>query len=133
MPVKLEYEDVKVIFEQHGCKLISDSYINNTQKLKYIAKCGHNYELSYSSFNKSLSKKCKECSIVERDKIFQNKYSMKSFKKTIRLMETYYKRTLRYRDDYLPENYEKTKKCLKCKKTKTIKARTVDCFIGKNW
>jgi hypothetical protein len=115
MPKKLEYEDVKNTFVENGCKLISDSYINSKQKLSYIAKCGHTDEKLFDNFKRSLSKNCIKC--IDHSKNFE-KIHYKTFKKNKSLMETYYPRSLKYRDDYLPENYNKTIVCWDCKETK---------------
>lgn len=51
------YEFMKSQFESKNCKLsytekeFEDYYINNKQKLKYIASCGHDNEVSWKNFN----------------------------------------------------------------------------------
>jgi hypothetical protein len=39
MPAKLTIQNVRKIFEEAGCKLISDKYYNNKTKLQFICSC----------------------------------------------------------------------------------------------
>jgi len=112
MPVKLTYEHVKETFEKNGCKLLTTEYVNGKQKLEFRALCGHNEKMLFDNFKRSKSKKCSKC----RRK--PNKELVYTFEKTRLLMETRYEKTLKYRDDFLPENYDKQLTCWDCKKTK---------------
>lgn len=56
---RLSYEYVKNYFEENGCKLLTDTYINSNQKLKYICNCGMESEIIFSSFK--TGRRCKEC------------------------------------------------------------------------
>lgn len=55
----LSYEEVKYLFEEKGCALISETYENNRKKLKYICICGQVSETSLKSFRQS--GRCREC------------------------------------------------------------------------
>lgn len=65
MPPKLTFKQVKDIFEKEGCKLVSDEYINNKQKLKFICKCHIDdeepsvYEILFCNFQSGT--RCKDC------------------------------------------------------------------------
>jgi len=44
------YEYIKSYFEQHGCKLLSEIYINNNTKLEYICVCGTTSWIPFRQF-----------------------------------------------------------------------------------
>jgi hypothetical protein len=56
---KFSLEQVTKIFEENGCKLLSDSYINSQQVLDYICKCGRKSKIRYTNFRKG--KRCRQC------------------------------------------------------------------------
>lgn len=76
---KNSYEDIKKVFEENNCKLISKTYINNNEKLKYIAQCGHTNEVSYGKFQSGVGRVCNKCSksiVYKYDyvrEVFENK------------------------------------------------------------
>jgi len=45
-----EFVEIPKIFEENGCKLISDKYISNDKKLKYICECGRESEITLANF-----------------------------------------------------------------------------------
>jgi len=57
---RLTYEQVKKVFEDAGCTLLTESYKNTREKLVYKCKCGLVAESSYKNF--IVSKQCKYCS-----------------------------------------------------------------------
>ena len=61
--IKYTYEQVKEIFSKEGCELLSTSYENCKQKLKYKCPNGHNHEITLDKF---INKKdrCPYCNIV---------------------------------------------------------------------
>jgi len=58
---KLDFNEVKIFFENNGCELISPEkdYVGWKSKLKYICKCGKVLKKSYYSFSHRI--KCREC------------------------------------------------------------------------
>lgn len=60
------YEEVKQIFENSGCILISEEYTGCKVKLEYIASCGHRHFTTLDIFVNSGTKikLCKECSKI---------------------------------------------------------------------
>ena len=52
-------EIVTEIFKNNGCKLLSDKYINATNKLKYICSCGNESSINLSNFLNG--ERCKNC------------------------------------------------------------------------
>ena len=63
MPTKYTLEYVKKYFEENDCKLLETEYINQLQKLKYIASCGHNHIICFKSFLKKSGLKCRKCAL----------------------------------------------------------------------
>ena len=55
------YEQVKTIFEENGCKLLDTEYKNSKSKLRYIAQCGHEHEITLDNFRAGKGRLCKEC------------------------------------------------------------------------
>ena len=88
MPAKLTYNKVKQFFTDNNCKLITKNYINNKQKLEYIASCDHHNiaTLTYIKFYKQF--KCKKC--------FKIKINNRTFKCLIKKMNKEFGRCLKY-------------------------------------
>ena len=57
MPTKYTLEQVKNIFEENKCLLITETYDNQLGKLNYLASCGHNNTISFKSFVKGKGRK----------------------------------------------------------------------------
>ena len=58
---KLTYGEVKKIFEDSDCELLSNTYINSKFKLNFIAKYGHEDSCTYQCFRKRDTKRCLRC------------------------------------------------------------------------
>ena len=62
---RLEHEVVKNFIEQEsksGCKLLSDKYTNNRSLLTIKCKCGNEFNVSFSQFKNTKSKRrCDDC------------------------------------------------------------------------
>lgn len=56
---KLTYEEVKGYIESFGYKLISDTYVNNSSKLKILCEEGHIFYMGYNDFKQG--KRCPKC------------------------------------------------------------------------
>lgn len=68
---KFDYDYVKKYFEEQGCKLISTEYKNWRDKLKYIARCGHENEITFSKFrNQEQGRLCRPCSRPKKEQHF---------------------------------------------------------------
>jgi hypothetical protein len=61
---QLEYDYIKKCFEEHGCVLLENKYINSLQKLRYICFCGEEAVTIFHRFIKSGC--CKKCSLEKR-------------------------------------------------------------------
>ena len=72
MPKKLTYNYVKKIFEEGGCELLSDEYVNNITKLKYKCSCGEMSEISFSNFKRG--SRCRECGYKKNAKNQKHTY-----------------------------------------------------------
>jgi hypothetical protein len=53
----LEY--VKSYFEEQGCELLEEKYINNKTKMKYICSCGNISKITFDHFKRG--HRCNEC------------------------------------------------------------------------
>jgi uncharacterized protein with PIN domain len=60
MGTKYKLEEVKNVFEENNCKLLSDSYVNNHTKLNYICECGNEAEITFKMFLRG--QRCMKCS-----------------------------------------------------------------------
>ena len=86
------FEEVEKFFSDNGCKLIYDKtqfesiYKNCESKLKYISKCGHEYETTYSIFKSGKARNCKECTLKlmgEKSSKLQNNKSQTNYEDDI--------------------------------------------------
>jgi hypothetical protein len=82
--IKLTYKCVNQIFQDKGCILKSETYINCAEKLEYVALCGHINNISLSNFRIGGGLNCPSCVVENRktqqkftinqvDKIFTDK------------------------------------------------------------
>lgn len=58
---KFTYEFVKKTFADRGCELLETEYHNDRQKLRYIAKCGHERESNFNNFRRGKGDLCASC------------------------------------------------------------------------
>ena len=63
MPIKYTFEQVKNTFIQNNCILLDNEYINQLQKINYIASCGHTNITMFKQFVKGVGIKCKNCAL----------------------------------------------------------------------
>jgi len=71
-------EEVQKIFEENGCKLISDKYISNDKKLKYVCECGRESEINLSRF--LFGGRCRDCGL---EKAWKTKFDRYEYGKNI--------------------------------------------------
>ena len=123
MPQRYSYDDVKNIFETNHCVLISTNYKNSEEKLEYIGACGHNNKISLKLFLRKKHKVCINCSNlgVYRKQSNVQSITKYNFNKVKELMEQKIEQTMKYRNDFLPENYHRTLTCWDCKETKPFR------------
>lgn len=50
MVKRLKYEDVKKVFEERGCTLLSEVYVKSKDKLSFICTCGRTSEIAFDKF-----------------------------------------------------------------------------------
>jgi Zn finger protein HypA/HybF involved in hydrogenase expression len=62
---RLIIEEVREYFKSQDCELLSNEYINAHNKLKYIAQCGHENEITYNSFQQGGGVLCPKCAKQE--------------------------------------------------------------------
>lgn len=59
----LGYEVIKTAFESEGCKVLNAGFRTNTDKVRYVALCGHENVSDYSHFiGQRLGRVCNVCS-----------------------------------------------------------------------
>lgn len=121
MPPRLKYEIVRQYYSDNNCKLISTEYFTKKHKLDFIAECGHNDNCSFAHYQLRQTNKCIDC--ISPFYMNNNRDYMqpRSFKKIQRIMERKFNHSLKYRNDFLPENYNQIINCWDCKKTKNRK------------
>jgi hypothetical protein len=65
-------EEVRKIFEENGCILLSTEYKQASQKLKYICECGNESEITFNHFQSG--ERCKECGRKKLAEQFKHDY-----------------------------------------------------------
>jgi len=63
MPPKYTLIQVQEKFTEKNCVLLSDKYINQKEKLEYIAACGHNNIIIFKDFLNNSGTKCRSCTL----------------------------------------------------------------------
>lgn len=59
---KLTYDYVKQYIESNsGCKLVTQSYTNNAQKLDLVCACGNEFKATFANIHSFKKTKCNEC------------------------------------------------------------------------
>jgi hypothetical protein len=58
-----EIDEVRQMFKDNGCELLSKEYTNRKSKLKYVAQCGHTETIVFDKFLMGHGRKCKKCAI----------------------------------------------------------------------
>lgn len=81
---KTGYDKVKSIVEESGCKLLSETYINQYEEIEIQCKCGEVYKQVFKTFKNSPNKCCDSCRI-EAQKL---KDSIKRFERVKKKVES---------------------------------------------
>lgn len=71
---KYKYKEVKKIFEDEGCILLTKKYINNSQLLDYICSCGNKSSISLTNF--LAGHRCNICGQQKRIETNLQKYGV---------------------------------------------------------
>lgn len=61
MNKKWDINSVREVFQKEGCQLLTENYKNTSQKLQYIASCGHPHEITLENFLSGKGRMCKSC------------------------------------------------------------------------
>lgn len=56
---RLTYEEVRKVFEDNGCVLLSTEYKRSKDKLRYICTCGNESEITFDKFKSG--QRCRNC------------------------------------------------------------------------
>jgi len=62
-PQRFDYESIKKVFEENGCKLLSTEYKNARTHLEYECSCGNRASIIYDSFRRG--HRCRKCGTVK--------------------------------------------------------------------
>ena len=94
--LKLNYEDVKNIIEKENYTLLSEDYINSKTKIKIKHnKCGHEYEVTLSNFNKG--RRCPKCANIKRSDFLKGSCESKASKE---IENFFIKNNIIYKKEY---------------------------------
>jgi len=76
---RLYYEEVEQIFNENGCKLLTEDYKSNRQKLEFICSCDETYTKSLFAFRKS--PRCQKCTSIlfSKRQTFEYEHVKKDF------------------------------------------------------
>lgn len=53
------FEEVRMVFEEAGCELLSEKYVNNSTPLSYVCECGNEALITFKMFLKG--QRCYSC------------------------------------------------------------------------
>jgi hypothetical protein len=124
MSKKFTIEEVRKIFQDKGCVLKEDKYINNRTPMDYICSCGDNDKITLH--NLKSGQKCKRCAIEKRkSKLkFSYEYVYNYFKEyDCELLEKCYKNShtkMKYRcscgniSQIMFSSFQQGQRCRKC-------------------
>jgi len=114
MPPKLTTKHVEKYLQENGCELLSE-YINSKTKIIILCKCGHERTTLLSHIKIWQQFLCKECTVnIHFKSNLKECIHPKTFQKMQRIMKTKIKNSLKYRNDFDPENINKKLLCIKC-------------------
>jgi hypothetical protein len=101
-------ESLKIIFEEQGCKLLSDEYKDNKGKLSVLFACGCQGDTSYNKFSKGQRCSTKECVNAKKKSTVKQRFGVENYQVTEecknRVKETNLKK-------YGVEYYRQTQEC----------------------
>ena len=112
------------ILEANGCKLLESSQYPKTcnSKVDILCNCGHTRNSVLSNIILHEQFKCKICIKIKKStniKLRKSEYKNK-FEKTRLSFENRFIKSNKYRDDFSPENIDKTLQCRECKIDKPL-------------
>ena len=112
------------ILESNGCKLLESSQYPKScnSKVDILCNCGHTRRSVLTNIIVHEQFKCKDCIKIKKStniKLRKSEYKNK-FEKTRLSFENRYIKSNKYRDDFSPENIDKTLQCRECKINKPL-------------
>lgn len=69
---RIPYEDVVKLFEDSGCKLLSEEYTNSKTHLKYVCNCGNEAKTTYTAFKNGV--RCVKCGTTRASSKVKHSY-----------------------------------------------------------
>ncbi|AYA77336.1 hypothetical protein DOE78_18820 [Bacillus sp. Y1] len=138
--VKLTIEEVREIFKQEECYLLSETYSRNTDRLEYIATCGHTCTIKFTNFRKGNGRECRKCCLARRAKEKYNQISSVFQQEGCFLLSKEYvnnKEKLKYRCScgnismISFDNFNRGRRCNNCKSARVRDAQITPFEIVK--
>lgn len=68
MAQRWNIERARELFASRGCTLLENEYVNDSTKMRYIATCGHEHEISLNNFSCGKGDLCRECRLKSNAK-----------------------------------------------------------------
>lgn len=144
MNIKYSFKEVKCVFEESGCKLLStsDEYKNTRSKMRFVCgTCNENSEMYFSTFINGKPKMCAKCRVKNRkfSRITNTRYSQEVVESIYEshgciFLGSYTYNDKRYEficrcgesDDKLFYQFQKTPMCRNCAKRLAYHDRLYD-------
>lgn len=73
---RLKIEDIREIFKEQGCELLSETYTNNKELLKYKCNCGNIATIILNDFKRD--RRCSSCKVERSEATCMKKYNYKN-------------------------------------------------------
>ena len=64
---------VEQFFENHGCELLEEKYINNHTSMRYRCNCGGINQIRFDKFN--IGQRCSKCAIKKTTNITRHPFN----------------------------------------------------------
>lgn len=118
------YSQVKTIFEENGCRLLESEYINTKTKMRYIAQCGHEHEITLDNFLAGKGRVCKAC---------RYKAQSESMKHTYEYVREYFKNEgcELLEKEYVDASHTKMRYIARCGHVNKITFNKFVCGVGR--
>jgi hypothetical protein len=124
MTMSVKVKEKIAILEANGCKLLQSSQYPKTcnSKVDILCNCGHTRNSVLSNIILHEQFKCKTCIKIKKSVCMRKRKSEYSdkFGKIRISFENKFNKSNKYRDDFSPENIDKTLKCRECKTDKPL-------------
>lgn len=107
---------------QHNCELLSE-YKSSNIKIKIKCDCGHLRVSTFKYIKSAKQFSCIKCTKLKARRFGEKRRCMFDQKRCM-LLEKALNKSIKQREQFLPENYDKTIQCLRCNNEKSIRLFT---------